>query len=132
MALNREGDNSVVTVLVHWKIKPDSVDEFFTFWNNKTSIKDRSGLVGEFLSEVLSESDYTWINWKLNACDGEYRSFINVGLWSCPEAFWKQVKEYSGEKKQFEYEPRKRIVLKAKYWRIGDLPLPCHDSKGTH
>ena len=135
MALNREGDNSVIIVLINWKIRPDSVDDFLTFWKTEACIKDRSGLVGEFLSEVQSERDCEWINWKLTACDGKYRSFINVGIWSDKEAFCEQVMKYfskPGEKKRFEYEPRKRVVLTSECWRVGHSVLPCHDSEGTH
>ena len=121
----------MVIVLIHWKIKRDCVDDFLTFWKTKACIKDRSGLVGEFLSEVQSEKDCEWINWKLTACDGKYKSFINAGLWSDLESFCKQVEGYF-KTKPFEYEQRKRLVLKPEDWRVGQSALPCHDSKGTH
>ena len=74
----------MIIVLIHWKIKPDQemVDEFLQFWRQTALIDDRRGLIGEFLTEAHSTAEYGWITWQLTGCEGEYRSFINVGYWN--------------------------------------------------
>ena len=72
----------MVIVLIHWKIKPDKVDDFYCHWQRKTVVHDREGLIGEFLSEGCHTSEFPWITWDLTGCGGLYRLFINVGIWS--------------------------------------------------
>ena len=76
----------MIIVLIHWKIKPDQemVDKFLQFWRQSAVVDDRRGLVGEFLTEAHSTSEYTWITWQLTGCEGKYRSFINVGYCDLP------------------------------------------------
>ena len=124
----------MVIVLIQWKIKPDSVEDFLRFWKEEAFVQDREGLVGEFLSEAHSTAEYSWINWQLTGCEQEYRSFVNVGLWSNPEDFQEQVGKYFAEctsSKGFEFGPRQRVVLKPKCWRVGCAKLPCLDSGGV-
>ena len=66
----------MVIVLIQWKIKPDSVEDFLRFWKEEAIVQDREGLVGEFLSEAHSTAEYSWINWQLTGCEQEYRSFV--------------------------------------------------------
>jgi len=39
-------------VLIHWKIKKDLAPEFEKKWKVEFTIKNRKGLIGEFLSKV--------------------------------------------------------------------------------
>ena len=124
----------VIIVLIHWKIKPDRVEDFLCFWKKKATVDNRRGLVGEFLTEAHSSAEYPWITWHLTGCEGKYRSFINVGYWAYAEDFREQVDKYfdtSTGVKCFEFEPRVRTVLKPQCWRLGDAPLPIHDSGGV-
>ena len=122
----------MVIALIHWKIKPDKVRQFLDFWRKKAVIQDRKGLVGEFLSEACHMSEFSWITWDLTGCEGVYRSYINVGMWSDTGDFHEQVAKYfSDDPKNFEHEVRMRTILRPTCWRMGDCCLPTHDSGGT-
>ena len=124
----------MIIVLIHWKIKPDKVEDFLDFWRQKAIVDNRRGLVGEFLMEAHSPAEYPWITWELTGCEGKYRSFINVGHWANSEEFHEQIGKYfetSTGTCEFEFEKRVRVVLKPKCWRLGDAPLPIHDSGGV-
>ncbi|MCY4141073.1 MAG: hypothetical protein OXF56_22755 [Rhodobacteraceae bacterium] len=124
----------MIIVVIHWKIKPDMVDEFLKFWRKKAIVEDRSGLIGEFLSEGHSIAEFDWITCPLTGCEGKYRSFVNVGYWKSGKEFQAQVGRYfdsSTGQKKFEAEPRSRTALKPKCWRMGDGTLPVHDSGGV-
>ena len=124
----------MIVVLIHWKIIPDKVDEFLEFWRKTAIVQDRKGLIGEFLSEVSSTSEYNWITWDLGALQDRYKSFVNVGLWDDPCEFREQIGKYfetSTGKQHFEHEARVRTVLHPKCWRMGDSNLPLHDSGGV-
>lgn len=124
----------MVIVLIHWKIKPDKVDDFFAYWQRSVVVQDREGLIGEFLSEGCNTSEFPWITWDLSGCEGLYRSFINVGLWRNAQDFHEQIGKYFKDKeepKEFEYERRVRTTLRPKHWRMGDSSIPGHDSGGT-
>ena len=123
----------MVIAIIHWKIKPEKVEEFLEYWRKEAVVQDRGGLIGEFLSEACDRSEFAWITWDLTGSD-VYRSFVNVGLWTNPAAFHDQIGKYFNDKappKEFEYEPRVRTILRPKCWRIGDSRLPVHDSGGT-
>lgn len=125
----------MVIVLIHWKIIPDKIDDFLKFWREKATVENRKGLIGEFLSEAHSPAEFPWITWDIMGCEGKYRSYVNVGCWSNSDDFQEQIGKYflmnASEKKDFEFEPRIRTILKPKCWRIGDASLPIHDSGGT-
>ena len=124
----------MIIVMIHWKIVPDRVDEFLEFWRKEALINDRRGLVGEFLTEAHSTAEFEWITWQLTGCEGKYRSYVNIGYWDNAKEFYKQVGKYfetSTGKRDFEYQPRIRTVLKPKCWRMGDSSLPKHDSGGV-
>ena len=124
----------MVIVLIHWKILPDKVDDFLAFWKEVATIKDRSGLTGEFLSAIHPSDNYDWITWDLTAEHDEYVPFMNVGLWRDVQTFHDQIGRYfpaPGNKQPFEYEERVRALLDAQYWRRGLFPLPQHDSDGV-
>lgn len=121
-------------VLVDWKINLGQEDEFKREWRSALPIYDRRRMTGEFLSEVCArDGSYPWITWDL-AIDPRYKRFINVGLWADAEAFHAQVGRYfdpAGGKKPFEFELRQRALLRPDCWRMGDWPLPVHDSGGV-
>ena len=126
----------MIIALIHWKIKPEQemVDSFLDFWRKTAVVNDRSGLIGEFLTEAHSTAEYSWITWHLTGCEGKYRSFINVAYWNSAEDFYAQIGklfETSTGTKEFEAEPRVRTVLKPNCWRMGDSTLPIHDSGGV-
>lgn len=122
----------MVIVLIHWKIKPDRVDEFLDYWRKVATVQDRAGLIGEFLSEGCRRSEFPWITWDFTGREGVYRSFINVGIWAKAEDFHDQIAKYFQDKAQdFEHEHRVRTVLRPRCWRMGDSSLPVHDSGGT-
>ena len=124
----------MIIVMVHWKIVPDRVNEFLDFWKGEATIDNRRGLVGEFLTEELSSADFEWITWQLTGCERKYRSFVNVAYWKNAKEFQEQMGknlETTMEKKDFEYQLRIRTVLKPKCWRMGNYPLPIHDSGGV-
>ena len=85
---------SMVVVLIHWKIVPGRVAEFLTYWKQRAVIQDRSGLIGEFLSEAHSTAEFDWITWDVTEGRSDCRSFINVGLWSDAMAFQDQIAKY--------------------------------------
>ena len=122
----------MVIALIHWKIKPDKVDAFLDYWKKAAVVQDRKGLIGEFLSEACHTSEFPWITWDITGCEGVYRSFVNVGIWSDAEEFHSQIARYfSSSTKDFEHEPRIRTILRPLHWRMGASCLPVHDSGGT-
>ena len=124
----------MVIVLVHWKIKPACAQEFLEFWRQEAVVQDRRGLVGEFLSEACHTSEFPWITWDLTGREGQYRSFLNVGLWHDTDDFHRQVAMYFNDQtapKSFEFERRVRTIMRPQCWRMGDARLPVHDSGGV-
>lgn len=120
-------------VLVDWKIIPGQEDQFLQEWRSGLPVNDRSRMVGEFLSRVTRDERYPWITWDLTG-DGNFARFINVGLWADAESFHEQIARYfnpAGGKKHFEFELRRRALLSPACWRMGDWPLPNHDSGGV-
>lgn len=53
-------------VVVEWKIKKGREAEFLDYWSTRSTIPDRSGLIGEFLSGVEDRDRFPWINWTLD------------------------------------------------------------------
>ena len=126
----------MIIVLIHWKIKPEPemVEKFLEFWRQTAIVDDRGGLIGEFLTESHSTTEYGWITWQLAGCEGKYKSFINIGYWDSADAFYAQIGKHfetSTGQKDFEAEPRLRTLMKPKCWRMGDGRLPVHDSGGV-
>ena len=123
-------------VLIHWKIRPEQemVDAFLNYWKTTLTVKDRTGLIGEFLAEPGSKDEYSWITWSLAGCEGQYRSFVTVGCWSSADEFHAQIKNYFETKvgaQEFEFAPRVRTIMNSLYCRIGNGRLPVHDSDGV-
>ena len=120
-------------VFVHWKILRGREDEFKTYWRSGLPVDDRTGLIGEFLSEPTGHEKYDWVTWDLRGTN-EFTVFINVGLWFDAGTFHEQIGKYFNSEKgklAFEYELRRRALLSPSCWRMGDAGLPVHDSGGV-
>ncbi|MGS0626015.1 hypothetical protein ACU8YE_24260, partial [Ralstonia sp. VS2407] len=118
--------------VVHWKIKPGQEADFLQYWGSRAAIKDRSELVGEFLSSVEDRDMFPWIN--LQVLDPGWSSFFNVGLWRGAEAFQAQVGRYINDERpllDFEAARRERVFLSPERWRIGRGVLPGTDPVGV-
>lgn len=127
-------ERDFVVVLVHWKIKKKSVDDFLNFWKTEALVRDREGLIGEFLTTPASSHEYPWITLNLEDDSNKYVSYLNVGLWSSADIFVEQIGQYFETAtgiKSFEYEQRSRTLLKPDSWRIGKRSLPEHTSEGV-
>lgn len=134
----------MVIVLIHWKIKPDRIDEFRNWWTGQDAdIKERGGLMGEFLSEPLPLEKLEEMNVMpkdhkpFGVCDlapgvdeAPYVPFVNVGVWKDWAEFYAQVgRNFNDAKpmKDFEQYRRTRTILNALNWRVGQWPLPAAD-----
>ena len=123
-------------VLIDWKIIKGEEAAFEEYWRSLLPIRNRAGMIGEFLSEPNPATEYSWINWNI---DGEQLSpectrFINVGLWSNAKAFEVEASPYfdpEGGKLCFEFELRRRALLTPKAWRNGPWGMPTGDSDGV-
>lgn len=126
-------------VLVHWQIRPRCEAEFLNHWQTRSVVRNRAGLVGEFLSEVVASDPVAlpWITWVLaerDAVDAASRHFVNVGLWLTQAAFVEAIAGDFGDNapmRPFELRRRRRLMLEPKCWRIGAVPLPSSDSAGV-
>jgi hypothetical protein len=124
----------VAIVVIFWKILPGDENEraFFEHWERTLELEDRSGLVGEFLSQPLTKAEvgFDCSALGLDASD-DYVPFFNVGIWDSVEAFREHVIERlvnpGPGKEDFEYAPRARMILSPKRWRVGDAQLPNGD-----
>jgi hypothetical protein len=118
----------MIVVLIHWRIKPDKVSEFVDFWKTQATVNDRSGLIEEILSQAKSSKDFDYITWHLDPeSDGNFISFVNVGIWLDDDAFEQQIGKYFNDDnplRDFEQLRRRRIVLRPTAWRIGKADLP--------
>jgi hypothetical protein len=118
----------MMIVLIHWRIKPDRVDEFLAFWKQTATVADRSELVTEMLSEVRSPKDFWYATWSLDPESfGNFKSFVNVGIWNDDQAFKEQIADKFNDDlplKSFEMYRRRRAILTPKTWRIGNAQLP--------
>ena len=122
-------------VLIDWRIKAGMTHAFLDYWRKTVTVEDRPKMIGEFLSEPSPKDSFPWITWDLNEEIGAgVVRYINVGLWADAAAFQDQIKNYfnpSSGPNEFEYELRRRALLKPKCWRMGDWKLPIHDSGGV-
>lgn len=119
-------------ILVDWLIIKGQEKEFKSYWKAALPVEDRSLMVGEFLSEPTGHEKFPWLTWDLRNVNAS--RFINVGLWASAEAFHEQIGRYFNPakgKEPFEFELRRRALLTPACWRMGDLPLPIHDSGGV-
>ena len=114
-------------VAVEWRIKKGQENEFLEYWSTRSTIPDRSGLVGEFLNRVESREQYPWMVWELN--EG-WTTFINIGIWREGADFQQQIGRFIDNSRPplaFEADRRRRIFLAPERWRIGNTPLLKED-----
>ena len=114
-------------VIVEWRIKKGSEQEFLEYWSQRSTIPDRSGLIGEFLSRVEDRSQYPWMIWEF---DERWTTFINVGFWRGGADFQEQVGKFIDNTRPslaFEADRRRRLLVAPERWRIGGTPLPVID-----
>ena len=112
---------------VEWRIKKGQEDEFLEYWSTRSTIPDRSGLVGEFLNRVESREQYPWMVWEFN--EG-WTTFINIGIWREGADFQQQIGRFIDNSRPplaFEADRRRRIFLAPERWRIGNTPLLNND-----
>lgn len=82
----------MIAVLIHWRIKPTPQAEqaFFDFWMKVAMIDDKTGLVGEFLSQPLPAGQFPFLVDDLShgPMDIDWRRFVNIGLWRDWQSFY--------------------------------------------
>ena len=124
----------MIIVIIHWKIHlgEESRRQFLQHWKDVLTLDERSHLVGEYLSQPLSQEQVgfpcTVLNIPLSA---QFQSFFNIGIWESAESFKKQIVDpYVGpvpKTAPFEYQYRERMVLVPQSWRVGEYTLPNAD-----
>ena len=131
----------MVIFLIHWRILPEQIDAFLEKWKSGLTVKNRDGLIGEFLSEVKDPSFFENITWELDEISDsdrsqlrseQFKSFVNVGLWRSKEDFLENIGGYFPKTpramESFEAAPRRRAVVDPVAWRIGAALLPSATS----
>lgn len=114
-------------IVVEWRIKKDSESEFLEYWSKQSTIPDRQGLIGEFLSRVDDRTAYPWMVW---AFDERWTTFLNIGFWREGADFQQQVGRHIDNSRppmSFEADRRRRILLAPVRWRLGETALPVTD-----
>lgn len=124
----------MIVVIILWKVLPGDENRraFFEHWAQALELGDRSGLVGEYLSRPLSQNEVEFDCSLLGVSAGdEYVPYFNVGIWDSLDAFRQQIieriVEQGPEKHDFEYEPRKRMILAPQLWRVAGAQPPTED-----
>ncbi len=121
--------------LIEWHIKKGQEKDFLDYWAVKSTIGDRTGLIGEFLSsERDAPGQFPWINWQIRSTP-EYTVFYNVGIWKSAGDYVEQIGKYADNAKApmpFEYDHRRRVLIEPFEWRRGPVSLPEKDAAGVH
>jgi hypothetical protein len=125
-------------VLIHWKIRrtEQAVHDFLQYWSEVLTIPDRTGLIGEFLSQPLRpEETGLFQNGVALQDTPAYYSFINLGLWEDVRAFQEQIdrpyRQRGLAQLPFEYAKCQGLLLHPCQWRLGTASLPAWDQLGT-
>lgn len=125
---------AIRVVLVEWKIRKGREAEFLKYWDTRSTIPDRAGLIGEFLAGPESREQWPFLRWVTPTERPDVAVFYNIGLWRDAPSFQEQVGRFIDPDRaplDFEAEPRARIVLAPQRWRAGRTPLPGKDSAET-
>ncbi len=109
----------VFVVAVYWTIKEGCEEEFEKFWRECLPVKDKSVLVGEFLSRIAMPDGYN--SWDLTTDDAT--TFVNVGIWNSKEDFIREIGQYISKRRGFEKKFRVRAMLTPIVWRLGESEL---------
>lgn len=124
-------------ILVHWQIRPAQEAAFLDYWRRSAAVRDRAGLIGEFLSRVVpgEAAPLPWITWHLPEEAGtDAAHYLNVGLWASEAAFLDQIAGMFDDDRPvaaFELRRRRRMLLAPQAWRVGGAALPDRDSAGV-
>jgi len=92
-------DDTMSIVAIHWKVKKGMEGDFEKKWKTVFKVKNREGLIGEFLSKVeRRDASYPYITWPI-ACENlaheeQCTHYINVGLWTSHERFVQEVGQF--------------------------------------
>ncbi|HTR17372.1 MAG TPA: hypothetical protein VMI52_10105 [Acetobacteraceae bacterium] len=128
----------MIVILVHWQISPEREQDFLHYWQTSGTVRDRTGLVGEFLSRVVPQDEIRtpWITWSLpqDEAAADAVHYVNVGVWSGEGPFLEQIAPDFGDDRpiqDFELRRRRRLLLTPEAWRIGAVPLAQADSPGV-
>jgi hypothetical protein len=127
----------MVIVEILWQIKPSLKEDFLNAWNKKFLVKDRSQLIGEYLSAHDDKVEEKFKSWRIE----EFRkpsedvlTFVNVAIWQSFEAFLAEINRYiptPGAPENSFVVARYRVVLRPIAWRRGKSDLPNCDSPET-
>lgn len=127
----------MIVALIHWRIRPEPehVAAFMDHWRTMNRVENRTGLVAEFLSDVLPVRDFPSTTWHLDSESlGNFISYVTVGLWKDLPSFEQEVAQYFNDRaplKSFEKYRRRRVVFDPLAWRIGKSSLPTTDSENV-
>jgi hypothetical protein len=120
---------------IHWRIKPDQTEEFLAHWKGGNRVKNRDGLIAEFLSDAIPPKNFPDTTWHLDPESlGNFRSYVTVGLWRSEQDFLAEIGGYFDDTRKmqpFEKYRRRRVVFDPVGWRIGNFPMPTEDSAGV-
>ncbi len=124
-------------ILVHWQIRPECESEFLDYWRAAATVRDRAGLIGEFLSKVAARDPAfsPWITWSLADADAQAAvHYVNIGMWTDEASFLSQIAADFGDAaplRPFELHRRRRSLVTPQAWRIGTAGAPARDSAGV-
>ena len=65
-------------VVVEWRIKIGRESALLEHWSTRSTIRDRSGLINEFLSRIENQEQVPWAVWDLS---GAWSTYVNVAVW---------------------------------------------------
>jgi hypothetical protein len=125
------GTTPMRIILVEWRIRKGRENEFLEYWSTRSTVPDRSGLIGEFLNRVESREQFPWIRWEFNEA---WTTFVTVGFWREGADFQQNFGRFIDDTKppmEFEAERRRRILLAPERWRIGGSNLLTSDHPGV-
>jgi hypothetical protein len=139
MRENAVADAPISIVLIHWKIKKELAADFEQSWKTVFTVKNREGLIGEFLSKIeRRDQTYPYITWPIICENPDHEEncvhYINVALWNSHQRFFDEVGSYMKDDKpicEFEIERRRRVSVTPTEWRVSTGRLPAEDSEGT-
>jgi hypothetical protein len=128
----------MIVCLIHWKIRKGLEPKFISAWQTTYTIKNRVGLIGEYLSEVKTDADFPWITWPIR-CANDYNQrhcthYINVAMWESADRFQAEIAANFNDTMpalDFEIERRRRVLVEPTQWRTGQSRPPTQDSVGV-
>jgi len=116
--------------MICWKVRKTMVKKFPSFWEKELKIRNKRGLIFEFLCKV-EPSDYDMFNWKIYKEKGV--NYINVGFWNSKKDFLREMdnmpKEVLEEAKKFKWGKTIRLWLTPRRIRKGFSVLKMSDAK---